>query len=438
MITKVLNTLKQNNIQDMRVLVALSGGADSSVLLDVLMRVSSALSLDICAAHLNHMLRGKDADKDEAFARDKCLSYGIDFISERCDVAKAAKESGESTELCARNIRYDFLERARRELQADVIATAHNANDNLETMLFNLSRGSGIDGLCGIPPVRGNIVRPLIECTREEIEKYAEESGVPFCVDKTNEELVYTRNKIRHTVIPSLKDIHENAVLNASRTARILKAEAEFLNRAASLRYEEISCSQNSCLADELIAEPALTARICEMLAGKTLEFRHIEQIVALAKSDSPSDRINLPGGLLVRREYEKIVFEKAAETELLPAVLVEEGSFFWGDYVISAKKTENNGKIHNLLNTFFVPCGKIHGDLVIRGRKTGDEIKLPKRKTKTLKHLFIDEKIPRDERDRIPVLADDEKVFGVFGIGAVSFFSDDEGSGYFIKIDKK
>ncbi len=439
MITKVRNTLKKNKIsENKRVLVALSGGVDSSVLLDVLIKLREELSISVCAAHLNHLLRGEDAMRDEEFVRTKCLSYGIDFISERIDIAKEAKARGESTELCARNLRYDFLERAKVSLSADFIATAHNANDNLETILFNLSRGSGIDGLCGIPTVRECIIRPLIECTRDEIEEYSRESDISFCVDKTNDEDIYSRNRIRHTVIPSLVGVNEKAVSNASKTAQILRCEAEFLNKAAKRRFNEISLSRNSCLAKELILEPALTSRICEMFAGRTLEFCHIEQIVSLAKSDSPSDRINLPGGLIARREYEKIVFEKEEKAQNLPAVLLSEGEFWWGEYSVTVKKTEKCEKIHNLLNTFFVSCGKIQGNLVIRGKNTGDEIKLPKRNTKTLKKLFIDEKIPLDKREKIPVIADDEKVFAVFGIGSDCRFCGDEGSGYFVKIDKK
>ena len=439
MITKVRNTLKKNRIsENSRILVALSGGVDSSVLLDVLCELREELGISVCAAHLNHMLRGEDAMRDEEFVRIKCLACGVDFLSERIDIAKEAKARGESTELCARNLRYDFLERAKESLSADFIATAHNANDNLETILFNLSRGSGIDGLCGIPAVRGCIIRPLIECTRDEIEEYAGAFDVLFCVDKTNDEDIYSRNKIRHGAIPSLLGVNERAVSNATKTARILRCEADFLDKSAKERFDKISISQNSCLAKELVAEPALTSRICEMFLGRTLEFCHVEQIIALSSSASPSDRISLPGGFVARREYEKIIFEKGEKTESLPTVSLCEGEFRWGEYSVTVEKTEKVEKINSLLNTFFVSCGKIQGNLVIRGKLTGDEIKLPKRKTKTLKKLFIDEKIPLDTREKIPVIADDEKVFAVYGIGSDCRFCSDEESGYFIKIDKK
>lgn len=445
MITKVSKALKQNNVKrGDTVLVALSGGVDSSVLLDVLCELREELGISVCAAHLNHMLRGDEADSDESFVRDKCKVCEVPFISERVDVAEAAKLRGESTELAARNIRYDFLTRAKKELGADFIATAHNANDNLETMLFNLSRGSGIDGLGGIPPTRGDIIRPLLDCTRAEIEEYAGAHDVIFCVDKTNAEVIYSRNKIRHNVVAPLIDINSKAVENASRTASILRLEAEFLKNAALMRASEISKDGVSCSCGALLSEPALISRICEIFASRalgesaSLEFCHIEQIIKIAKSSSPSDKISLPKGVTVKRRYDEIVFERESDACVPPEMPLSEGEFLWGEFTVSVKKTEKNGKVNSLFNTFFVPCDRIQGDLVLRGRKVNDEIKLYKRKTKTLKRLFIDEKLPRDARETIPVVADSEKVFGVFGFGADCRFSDGEGTGYLIEINKK
>ncbi len=428
-----------------RVLVAFSGGVDSSVMLDVIIRLRDELSVSVCAAHLNHMLRGEDSDSDEAFAGEKCKAYGIDFISERINIAEMAEKTGESVELCARNARYDFLRRAKESLGASHIATAHNANDNLETILLNLTRGGGLDGLCGIPPVRGDIIRPLIECTRAEIEEYAKREKITFCIDKTNEGTQYSRNKLRHLAVPTLLDLNASAVENASRTSVILREEATFLMKAARKHSEKISRGLSSCDRKGLLSEPALMSRVCEIFAanalGKdsyTLEYRHVGMISSLAKSESPSCRISLPGGLLVSRIYDEVLFERETSEEELPPVLLQCGENFWGEYVINVKKSEKREKIHNLLNTFFVPYDKIQDNLVVRSRKEGDEIKLPKRRTKSIKKLFIDEKLPLRLRSKTPVIADGEKVFGVFGFGEdVRFFSDSE-HGYFIEINKK
>ncbi len=446
MITKVLSTVRKNNMLcGGRVLVALSGGMDSSVMLDVLFRLREDLGISVCAAHLNHMLRGEDALADEAFCKEKCEKYGIDFISERMDVAKTAKEAGESVELCARNVRYAFLHRAKEALSATYIATAHNANDNLETILFNLSRGSGISGMCGIPYTREDIIRPMIECTRSEIEAYAKKNGIEFCIDKTNAETEYSRNKLRHFAVPTLLDLNAAAIENATRASSILRMEAEFIERAAKKYLSEISKDGVSCGRHLLTSEPALLSRVCESLAatalGKksyTLEHKHIEMILSLAESENPSGKLSLPDGLRVSRRYEEILFARDVDEETPAPIFLQEGKNLWRDFEINVKKVKNRVKIHNLLNTFFVPYDKIQDSLIVRSRKEGDEIKLDKRKTKTIKKLFIDEKLPSNERDTTPVIADIEKVFGVFGFGADCRNSEGTGGGYLIEIIKK
>ena len=429
MLTKIIKTIEKNAMLSAgdTVLCALSGGVDSSVLLDALLRCSKALGITVKAAHLNHMLRGADADADEGFVAKKCRDCGVEFICERCDVAAFAAENGMSAELAARRVRYDFLRRAKEELGASKIATAHNANDNLETIIFNLSRGSGSDGLCGIPPVRGDIIRPLIEITRAEIERYADEEGIAFCVDKTNLETVYTRNKIRHNIIPQVLKVNSAAVENASRSSEILRAESELLKKLACDEAERIRIGDSVCSREELgKTDPALFGRVCESFArnalgddGFTLEYRHICDIRSILKSDSPSKSLDLPCGLRVRCEYEKLVFEKRENAKKTAPIVIREGCFEYGKYTVFIKKTEKCGKIHNSVNTFFIPCDRIEGELVLRSRREGDEIKLLRRPKKSLKKLFIDERVPKTERDLIPVIADDEKVFAVYGFGS-------------------
>ena len=443
MVTKVLKTIEENAMltHGECVLCALSGGVDSSVLLDVLVKCSHQLGIRVCAAHLNHMLRGDDAVQDEEFVRQKCESMGIPLMCERADVARIAKETGESCELAARNVRYEFLERAGKHFGASKIATAHNANDNLETILFNIARGSGIDGLNGIPPVRGNIIRPLISVSRKDIEVYAKENQIAFCEDKTNAETVYSRNKIRHQIIPVMLDINAKAVENALRSSNILRAEAAFLNRAALAEYKRIMLDGTSCKREEIITlDDAMFGRVCEIFSrhalrtdSYTLEFCHVNDIRRLCEGASPSKYIELPRGLRVRCEYEKLVFKKNAEITELAPVSISEGSFSYGEYTVTVKKEVNSGKINNSLNTFIVPCDKIQGDLVIRPRKTGDELKIKNRPSKSLKKFFIEEHIPKHMRDSVPVLADDEKLFGVCGFGQDVRLSSSEGEYIFV-----
>ena len=430
MVIKVLNTIKKNNMLSPsdKVLVAFSGGADSSVLLDVLVSLSKELEISVCAAHLNHMLRGKDADADEEFARKKCESYGIEFMSEQIDIAELSQKTGQSTELAARNARYDFLSRAKKEMGASKIATAHNANDNLETILFNIARGSGLEGLCGIPPVREDIIRPVIEATRKEIEDYAEARNISFCTDKTNSETVYARNKLRHMALPALSEVNAAAVDNALRMSEILRQDACFLRELSEKKAKETAVSKNVCKRYELSKLPdAIFGRICMIFAKNAaeddnyvLEHKHIADIRKLCGDDVlPSAKIHLPRGISVRCEYEKLVFEKCEEKEKPTPAELAVGENVYGEYVISVKKMEKASKVNNSVNTFFVLCDKISGSLAVRPREEGDRIKLPKRCGKSLKKLFVDEHIPKNERDRIPVIADDEKVLAVGGFGA-------------------
>ncbi len=442
MLTDILKTIEDYDMlkSGERVLCAFSGGADSAVLLDVLVKLSDKLGISVSAAHLNHMLRGEDADEDERFAKEKCAEYGIPFISGRRDINALSEERGESVELCARNERYDFLRQAAKELGADKIATAHNANDNLETVLFNISRGSGADGLCGIPPVRDDIIRPLINTSRAEIERYADKNGIEFRTDKTNFETVYARNKLRHNAIPALVETNSSAVENAARAAHIMRLEADFVAEKAKEAADEISAGENSCDAKALMGlHGALFGRVCEIYARKaagrddmTLEFRHIEGIRKLLSGENPSGVISLPGSVRVRREYEKLVFEREEKKNIAEKIRISEGEFHFGDFSVSIKKKEKYGKIHKSLNLFLIPCGKIEGELVLRPRFEGDEIKLPNRPTKKIKKLFIEARVPKHERGNIPVIADEKKVFAVFGFGYDARFAPDDGDEVF------
>ncbi|MBR5542690.1 MAG: tRNA lysidine(34) synthetase TilS [Oscillospiraceae bacterium] len=429
MLTKISENIKQNNLIEPgeRVLCAFSGGVDSSVMLDMMVKLSGELGITVCAAHLNHMLRGKDADRDEEFARRRCEEYGIEFISGRRDVAAYAKEKGESTELAARNVRYDFLESAARTLFATKIATAHNANDNLETILMNLARGTGIDGLCGIPHRRGNIIRPILSLSREEIEKYAEENNIEYCLDKTNEDTAYSRNRLRRDAIPALIATNPAAVENAYRASRHLRHTAYISKRAAYFRAKDLELPENACQREGLSdTSPALMAEVCEYFAKNAMEdvryslsSRHIDAIAELAKSNRASGEVSLPHGLICRCEYDRIVFEKRGEVHKPSEKKLSIGENFWGTYRIIITKFEENGKINNSFNTFLVPCDKIESGLTVRSRMTGDSIKLSKRPGKTLKKLFVDEKIPKGERDTLPVFSDGENVLFVYGFGA-------------------
>ena len=211
-------------------LVALSGGADSVALL----RALQALSHDVCAAHVNHGIRGAEAERDETFCRELCEALGVPFLALHTDVPALAEAGGTGLEETAREERYRLLEEARRQLACDCIATAHNAEDNGETLLLHLARGTGLAGLCGIPPVRGRVIRPLLSVSRREIEAYLASIDQPYVNDSTNGDVDYSRNRIRARVMPELAAINPGFIRAAERTARLLSEDEALLEELAA------------------------------------------------------------------------------------------------------------------------------------------------------------------------------------------------------------
>ena len=221
-----------------KILVGLSGGADSTCLLISLCELSKEFGFEVFALHVNHMIRGSEADRDENFAREVCKKYGVEFFCERVDVPFLSQKEGTSLELCARNVRYRAFEKVCLENGITHVATAHNALDNAETVLFNLVRGSGTRGLCGIPPKRKlcdgvTVIRPLIYAERCEIEEYLSQKNETFVTDSTNADTDYTRNYIRNKVMPLLKEINPCIEKSIQRTARLHSADERYLSLEA-------------------------------------------------------------------------------------------------------------------------------------------------------------------------------------------------------------
>ena len=230
MLNKVKKTIADNNMFSAgdKVLVALSGGCDSVCLCLVL----KELNIDFAVAHLNHSIR-TEADSDEEFCREFAKQLNVDFYTEKKDIPKIAKEEGVSQEVAGRNARYDFFNKLCKEKNFSKIAVAHNLNDNAETVILNLLRGSGLKGLCGIPKTRDKIIRPLIDVSRSEIEEFVKNKGQEFVTDKTNFSNDYTRNKIRNNVIDKLIEINPNALSNISKTTEILSKDDLFFDEAS-------------------------------------------------------------------------------------------------------------------------------------------------------------------------------------------------------------
>lgn len=407
-------------------LVALSGGADSTALLRALL----ALDYPVRAYHLNHCLRGEEADRDEAFCRTLCDRLSVPFTAERIDAASYAARIGESIETAARRLRY---ERLTAVADGAKIATAHTADDNVETMLFHLARGTGPKGLAGIPPVRGQIVRPLIDVARREIERWLAELGQDFVTDSTNGERAFTRNRIRKDVTPVLRALNPSLTAAAARLSRLLRQDEEYLAEQAAALLASAKRGEDSWQVQTLTDAPAaLRSRALRALAAQAgmpmrdFSALHVEELSQLLESKNPSAELSLPNGFTARREYGLLrVTPRPASTSSADcppmAVTVPFNASLWGGHTrLSLRFLKKGEEIYKSFNTFYADCGTIQVDtLHVRTRRSGDRIRLTATGgSRTLKKRMIDQKIPRTRRDQLAVLADANGLIAVQDVG--------------------
>jgi len=410
-----------------RVVVAVSGGPDSVCLLHLLLQISQELNLQLFVAHLNHMLR-EEAIEEENFVRELAEKYSLPFYSERIEVAKKLRK-GETLEEGARRIRYDFLRRAGERFSAEKIALGHNADDLVETVLLNLIRGTGIRGLRGIPPVRkeGSItfIRPLIEIWREEITQYLKERDIPYMIDRSNLSLEFTRNKIRHRVIPLLEEINPKVKLAIHRLGEIAGEINSFIEDEVRKGKEKILVgkSESSLLLDikRLFAShPALQK---EIIRSVLVEFTNYEmgreEIERILEVGRRGGAITLPGKIDVRRVGDVLQFKKGKESKIeyeIPLNIPGNTSIPEVGVRIEAEIIEGQHLVKD------ASCGEvtldmegIKGRLIARNWRNGDRfIPLGMRNEKKLQDIFVDKKIPREERGRIPIICDEEGIIWV------------------------
>jgi len=297
------------------ILCAVSGGIDSMYLLCCL----TELGYTVAAAHFNHCLRGAESDRDEAFVRDFCCKMGIPFYAGSGDVAGEARRRGLGTEETARILRYEFLEKTAEEVGAEFIATAHTADDNAETILLNLARGAGLRGLCGIPPVRGRIVRPMLNVTRDEAERYLAQRGIAHVEDSTNASDDYARNRIRHGVVPVMRQVNPGFTRNAARTAELLRQDEEVLGGLAS-DFLHKNKKDHGVDASALCALPApISSRVIRLLAATELSRAHVLAVLKAAQDGGAAD---IPG-LRVERRGNILMFGSAKPAELSERAII-------------------------------------------------------------------------------------------------------------------
>lgn len=408
------------------VTVAFSGGADSMSLLHFLTKHSSELGITVEAAHLNHCLRGDDANRDEQFAADQCEKYGVELHIRRVDIAALSKDRKIGHEQCGRDERYRFFSELRHDGYAT--ATAHTASDNAETVLLNITRGCGLDGLCGIPPVRGGIIRPLIYCTRAEVEEYCRRESIPYVTDATNLTDEYSRNKIRLNVMPVMKQINPSAENTINRLSSLCRSDLDLIN---SLAYDELQrCRTAEGLAVDKLRQCGshLISHIIKKFIDETLDIipekRHLDLITKIIYEGHGA--VEIRGGKYIK--IENGILKSSIKTEDPVSAEPQEWKFSegmqLGHLVISDKKRTNetdfgfNHKINKKLLINCLSCGIITSETIIRTRRSGDVFSQYGRHKKTLKKLFTEMKLPPEERSRRLVIANGSEVLWVEGIG--------------------
>lgn len=401
-----------------RVVCALSGGADSMAMLWCLHSLQAELGITVSAAHFNHRLRGAEADRDEAFVRAFCAGHGIALTVGSADVAQYAKDHGQSLEEAARECRYAFLQ----ALPCDKLATAHTADDNAETVLLHLLRGSGLRGLCGIPPRRGSIVRPLLSVTREQVTAFLRAENIAWVEDSTNAEEFCARNRLRRRVLPELRALSPQLSGHLSTQSRLLREEDAYLDElAAALLREEDGVFACAPLRE---APPVLQRRALRLMTRRVLpqdvSYAHISALQALLVSPDPSAQCDLPGGFIARRRYDGLEL-----TRPLPETFPETPLSVPGETLlpvpglkITCEITENFKKIANTPFRFAIKYDMITQS-ILRPRRSGDRMSTDGVHTKTLKKLFIERRVPRAQRGVTAVLAGGSNVLAVAGIGA-------------------
>ena len=397
------------------VAVGVSGGADSMALLHVLLELKDEFAMNIIACHVNHGIRGETADRDEKFVVEACKRLGVDVRILRADVPGTAKKMHLGVEECGRRIRYDFFNSVADDV---IIATAHTLSDRSETLLLNIARGASVKGLCSIPAVRGNIVRPLIDCTRADIEKYCSDNSIEFVTDETNFEDIYSRNRIRLNVIPELKKLNPSLERTFMRLISNAEEENDFMNGFSReiLGKVKLKNGYNARLLND--EHPAVRKRVIfEIInteTGFAPEAVHVEQVDKILQGG----RTEIIGDTVVEVKNGVMKInpqkEEIADWEFDFDSLSAEIPFgkIRGEII-----HRNNLSLKQSVHNKVLDYDSIVGHSVLRNRRPGDKMKLAGSScTKTLKKLFNEKHI--ENRNCAAVLADEAGICWVQGLG--------------------
>ncbi len=392
-----------------RVILGISGGADSTLLLHYFAKRAE----EVLCVHVNHMIRGEEANRDESFCRALCEKYSAPLCVYRIDIPVLSKERGKGIEETARDERYRVFTAELEKRGFDAILTAHNADDNCESVIFNLARGSGLNGLCGIKPKNGKILRPLIYLSKEEIISYLNENNIEYVTDSTNGDISYTRNYIRHKIVPEMRKLNPSFNSSVIRMCSSLSEDEELILGMAS-EFCNRECKDGRVPTEGISKlHPAIRARVLKLMAGISLDFKSIkacEDIIFLSECGS---YINLVGGISFKKERDyvhfvrsKVLCAREYRYELADGTVIPEAGLY-----ISLSSEGDSPYITLTLNK-----EGISGSLTVRSKRDGDTVKSGGI-TKKLKRIFCDRHIPSHLRNEIPIIEDD---LGIVAVGDI------------------
>jgi tRNA(Ile)-lysidine synthase len=436
MMETVLKTIEQNKMfnEGDRVIIAVSGGPDSIALLHILNALKSRLKITLFVAHVNHCLRDDESDGDEEYVKNFCKKLNIEFRSKRVNIEKISKLKNISHESAGREERYKFFKELKEQLAAQKIAIAHNSNDQAETVLMRIMRGTGMEGLVGIKPVRDNIfVRPLINNTRYEIEKYCKENNLKPRIDKTNLQTIYARNKVRLQLIPYIQqNFNKDIIHTLNRLSDIIEIDNDYLEIIAKEKYKKY-CSITSdkviISKDAFLNHDAIITRIIRLalhnILGNLCNFEkfHIYQVVNIQKQ-STSKMIMLPNNICAVNNYGNIIISKYKKQNIRNSYTeyilhiglneIEDARLKVNIHIIDRKE---NLQFNSEELVKYFDYDKVKDNIILRYRREGDRF-VPSGMVgnRKLKDFFIDLKIPKNERERIPIICFNNEIAWIIG----------------------
>ncbi|NCO68420.1 MAG: tRNA lysidine(34) synthetase TilS [Nitrospirae bacterium CG_4_10_14_0_8_um_filter_41_23] len=450
---KVTATIKKYSMLSgkEKILIGLSGGPDSVCLLNVLNNLKNKFMLDLYTVYIDHGLRPEETPEETEFCKKLCAGLSIPFTTKVIDVKTYSKEQGLNKQEAARELRYRIFEETAYEIKAHKIALGHTADDQLETFFMRFFRGSGPTGLSGIPPVRGNIIRPLIEIERMEIEEFLHEQKINYITDSSNLKKDYLRNRIRLAFIPEIKKINPHIAQTVSRTMEILREEEKYFELIITKTLMKLICRKTDFrmelfltpleAMDKVILRRVLRRAVDAAKGLRGMEFIHIEGIIDLIKQGRQGDRIYLPRGLRVIKNYSTLVITSEIPLRLgtftlnVPGeVVLKESRAVIKASVVDKVESYGDGKTMAVFD-----ADKTGTVLTVRSREHGDffyPIGFGKRKK--LQDYFVDEKVPRDERDSIPIVVSGNDIVWVTGFRGDERFKVSDETKRFLKMEIK